>query len=57
MVHVQLRAAKLRTVGPLLSFPSKITPGESGASPATRRTEAQASQAVLPFDKLFWVLA
>jgi glycogen debranching enzyme len=40
MVHVQLRPAEFGTDGPLLSFASQTTSGESGASPATRGTEA-----------------
>ena len=40
MVHVQLRPAEFGTGGPMLSFASQTTSGESGASPATRGTEA-----------------
>jgi hypothetical protein len=40
MVHVQLRPAEFGTGGPLLSFASQTPSGESGASPATRGTEA-----------------
>ena len=40
MVHVQLRPAEFGPGGPLLSLASQTTSGESGASPATRRTEA-----------------
>lgn len=42
MVHVQLRPVEFGTGGPWLSFASRTTAGESGASPATRGSEAQA---------------
>jgi hypothetical protein len=54
MVHVQLRAAELRTVDTLLSFTSDATSGEFDASPAIgcaerRRPRAKPSS----FDKRF----